>query len=281
MNISLSIESFPLDSKTAQDMQDLLKLFETDHTAILHEPLWLQSSARGFVVVAYTEEGQLIGFAASADLVGLHHYEWSAIVHPDHRRQSIGRALAEGIQHGHLQREAEGELAAFIETPEAESFFAALGYEPDFKEIQLGVESLEDTVLPEELTVSLCAEGERPELEALLVASFDEEVVPIISFNLEEEGRDVWVMKRDEAMVATATIIAEDDALWVTAFAVDPKEQGKGYGKAFLLWSRSLAYAEGKKQVLLDVETDNDALQIYEKAGFKPIHTIAYWKKEN
>src|SRR5690606_14932409 len=119
------------------------------------------------------------------------------------------------------------------------------------------------------------------ELEALLVASFDEEVVPILSFNLEEEGRDVWVMKKDEAMVATATIIAEDDALWVTAFAVDPKEQGKGYGKAFLLWSRSLAYAEGKKQVLLDVETDNEALQIYEKAGFKPIHTVAYWKKEN
>lgn len=281
MNISLSIESFPLDSKTAQDMQDFLKLFETDYTTILHEPLWLQPSARGFVVVAYTEEGQLIGFAASADLVGLHHYEWSAIVHPDHRRQSIGSALADGIQHGHIQREAEGELAACIETPEAVSFFSAIGYEPDFKEMQLGVESLEDAALPEDLTVSLCSEEERAELEALLVASFDEEVVPILSFNLQEEGRDVWVLKREETLIATATIISEDDALWVTAFTVDPKERGKGYGKAFLLWSRSLAYAEGKKQVLLDVETDNESLQIYEKAGFKPIHTVAYWKKED
>lgn len=278
MNISLSIESFPLDSQTISDMKKLLALFQKDYSVVLQEPVWDQPHTRGFAVVAYTEEGELIGFATSVDIIGLHHYEWSAVVHPDYRRQSIGSALAEGIHHGHTQREAESELAAFIEDPEAAGFLASLGYSEDFKEIQLGVEALETVDLPEGVLVTQFSE-EREELESLLRAAFDEEVIPVMAHNLEEAGRDVWVMKKDGKLVATATLIAEEDALWVTAFAVHPEEQGKGYGQAFLAWSRNLAFQKGKHQVLLDVETDNNALSVYERAGFQPINTVAYWKR--
>lgn len=278
MNISLSIESFPLDSQTIQDMKKLLAIFQKDYSVVLQEPVWGQPNTRGFAVVAYTDEGELIGFATSVDIVGLHLYEWSAIVHPDYRRQSIGSALAEGIHHGHAQREAEGELAAFIEDPEAAQFLQSLGYQEDFKEIQLGVEALETIDLPAGVTVTPF-DGEREELESLLRAAFDEEVIPVIAHNLEEAGRDVWVMRQEDKLVATATLITEEDALWVTAFAVHPEEQGKGYGQAFLAWSRNLAHQEGKQQVLLDVETDNNALNVYEKAGFHPISTVAYWKR--
>ncbi|MGK7376576.1 GNAT family N-acetyltransferase [Planococcus sp. 1R117A] len=278
MNISLSIESFPLNSETIKDMKDFLTLFQEDYSMVLQEPVWGSADARGFAVVAYTDEGQLIGFAISVDIVGLHHYEWSAIVHPDYRRQTIGTALAEGIHHGHVQREAEEELAAFIEEPGASEFLKSLGYEADFKEILLGVTALEELDLPDGLTVAPF-DGEREELESLLRAAFDEDVIPVIAHNLEEAGRDVWVMKKDGHLVATATLIAEEDALWVTAFAVHPEQQGKGYGQAFLSWSRNLAFVEGKQQVLLDVETDNHALRVYEKAGFEPVNTVAYWRK--
>ncbi|WKA50389.1 GNAT family N-acetyltransferase [Planococcus liqunii] len=278
MNISLSIESFPLDSQTISDMKKLLALFQKDYSVVLQEPVWDQPHSRGFAVVAYSDDGELIGFATSVDIIGLHHYEWSAVVHPDYRRQSIGSALAEGIHHGHSQREAESELAAFIEDKEAAGFLASLGYSEDFKEIQLGVESLETVDLPEGVSVTQFNE-EREELESLLRAAFDEEVIPVITHNLEEAGRDVWLMKKEGKLVATATLVAEEDALWVTAFAVHPEEQGKGYGQAFLAWSRNLAHQKGKQQVLLDVETDNNALNVYEKAGFQPINTIAYWKR--
>ena len=76
MDISLSIESFPLGGATAQDMHSLLESFQTDYSNVLHEPLWNQPDARGFAVTAYTAEDQLIGFAVSADIVGLHQYEW-------------------------------------------------------------------------------------------------------------------------------------------------------------------------------------------------------------
>lgn len=278
MNISLSIESFPLDSQTISDMKKLLALFQKDYSVVLQEPVWDQPHSRGFAVVAYSDDGELIGFATSVDIIGLHHYEWSAVVHPDYRRQSIGSALAEGIHHGHSQREAESELAAFIENQEAAGFLASLGYSEDFKEIQLGVESSETVDLPEGVSVTQFNE-EREELESLLRAAFDEEVIPVITHNLEEAGRDVWLMKKEGKLVATATLVAEEDALWVTAFAVHPEEQGKGYGQAFLAWSRNLAHQKGKQQVLLDVETDNNALNVYEKAGFQPINTIAYWKR--
>lgn len=278
MNISLSIESFPLDSQTIKDMKKLLAIFQKDYSVVLQEPVWDQPHTRGFAVVAYTDEGELIGFATSVDIIGLHHYEWSAVVHPDYRRQSIGSALAEGIHHGHTQREAESELAAFIEDQEAAGFLASLGYSEDFKEIQLGVAALETVDLPEGVAVTQFNE-EREELESLLRAAFDEEVIPIMAHNLEEAGRDVWLMKKDGKLVATATLVAEEDALWVTAFAVHPEEQGKGYGQAFLAWSRNLAHQQGKQQVLLDVETDNNALGVYTKAGFQPINTVAYWKR--
>ncbi|ETP70087.1 hypothetical protein G159_03625 [Planococcus glaciei CHR43] len=278
MNISLSIESFPLDSQTINDMKKLLATFQKDYSVVLQEPVWDQPHTRGFAVVAYTDEGELIGFATSVDIIGLHHYEWSAVVHPDYRRQSIGSALAEGIHHGHTQREAESELAAFIEDQEAAGFLASLGYSEDFKEIQLGVAALETVDLPEGVAVTQFNE-EREELESLLRAAFDEEVIPVMAHNLEEAGRDVWLMKKDGKLVATATLVAEEDALWVTAFAVHPEEQGKGYGQAFLAWSRNLAHQKGKQQVLLDVETDNNALGVYTKAGFQPINTVAYWKR--
>lgn len=279
MNVSLSIDSFPLDEETACDMQELLEQLPINYSTVLNAPSWRIAEARGFAVLAYAEGSGLIGFATCLDIVGLHHYEWSAVVHPDFRRQSIGSALADGIVHGLQQRQAEGELAVFIENDEAAAFLKSLGYEADFKEILLGAPALEAGELPEDLKFVLY-DGEHAELEAILVAAFDEEVVPVMEHNLADGGREVWLMKEDEKVLATATLIKEEDALWVTAFAVDPEQQGKGYGQAFLLWCRQLAFREGKEQVLLDVETTNDAVRVYEKAGFSPVDTVEYWKRQ-
>lgn len=277
MDISLSIESFPLAASTVSDMQELLGIFQTNYSTVLHEPLWDRTDSRGFAVMAYTAEDQLIGIAVSADMVGLHQYEWSVLVHPDFRRLSIGSALAEGIRHGHSQRQAEGDLAAFIENPEAEAFLEHLGYEPAFSEILLGVEPLEHFELPSGVEIAPYS-GEREALEKLLTAAFDEEILPVLDYNLEASGRNVWVMKTNGALAATATLLDEGDDLWVTAFAVSPHFQGQGYGQAFLRWSRHEAFIRNKRQVLLDVETDNGALRVYEKAGFEPVSKIDYWK---
>ena len=278
MELSLSIASFPVDTETQEDMHRLAELFTAYYRTVLHAPAWGQESARGFAVLAYTEDNELLGFASALDIVGLHHYEWSAIVHPDFRRQSIGTALAEGIAYALNQRAAEGELAAFISNQEAEFFMQSLGYNADFKEIQLGAEVLESYELPAGLKIEPYS-GEQAELEALFHAAFDEEAIPVMFSNIDEAGRDIWLLLKGAELLGTATFIAEETDLWVTAFAVHPEQQGKGYGQAFLHWCRNYAFSIGKDQVLLDVDTENSEVDFYGEAGFYSVHAVEYWKK--
>ena len=279
MEISLSIASFPLDSETIEDMNVLLNLSDQDYSKSLFHSSWDQTDAKGFAVLAYTEENELLGFAAAMDLIGLDSYEWSAFVHPGFRRLTIGSALAGGVSYGLEQRKAADEHAAFVEEESAKNFMESLGYQPDFKEIELTAEPLEEFSLPE-LTVVTPYNGELAALERLMSAAFDEEVIPVVHYNIESRNRNVFLMKRNAELVASAALLEEGDGeLWITAFAVSPAEQGKGYGKAFLLWCRHYAAEQGKKRVVLEVETENDALSVYEKSGFIPVHTVAYWKK--
>ena len=279
MELSLSIASFPLDSETIQDMQELLNLSERDYSKPLFHSSWHQPDANGFAVLAYTEENDLLGFAVAVDPIGLDSYEWSAFVHPGFRRLTIGSALAGGAAYGLEQRQAADQLGAFIEADGAKEFMASLGYQPDFKEIELVAEPLAQYTLPELTDVSPY-NGELEALEKLMAAAFDDEVIPVVHYNIESNDRAVFLMKREGELVASAALLEEGDSdLWITAFAVTPAEQGKGFGKAFLLWCRHYAALQGKKRVVLEVETENDALAVYEKSGFIPVHTVAYWKK--
>src|SRR5690606_21648062 len=106
MEVSLSIASFPLDSETVADMRGLLKTADVDYSKLLAEYSWDKSDAPGFAVLAYTEENELLGFAAAIDMIGLDSFEWSVYVHPGFRRMQIGSALAEGVKHGLEQRQA-------------------------------------------------------------------------------------------------------------------------------------------------------------------------------
>lgn len=279
MDISLSIASFPVDSDTIQDMRELLQQSDRDYSRQLFSSSWDQTDASGFAVLAYTEENELLGFAAASDLIGLDSYEWSVFVHPEFRRLTIGSALAGGVTYGLKQRNAVDELAVFIEEESAKSFMESLGYQPDFKEIELAAEPLADFSLPESTAVTPY-KGELNALENLMSAAFDEEILPVIHYNIESDERSVYLMKKDEELLASASLLEEGDSeLWITAFAVDPDQQGKGYGQAFLLWCRHYAAQQGKKRVLLEVETENEGLAVYLKSGFIPVQTFEYWKK--
>ncbi|MGH2316834.1 GNAT family N-acetyltransferase [Planococcus sp. SE5232] len=279
MDLSLSIVSFPVDEQTAGDMAQLLEKLPEQQRMVLHPSLWRAAEARGFAVIAYTDQEELIGFAAAADMVGLHHYEWSLFVHPDYRRISLGTALADGVSHALSQRQAESELAAFADDTEIAAFMEKIGYGPDFNEILLSAEPLSGNPLPEGLAI-VPYEGEDEALAELLTAAFDDTILPILEHNLVDPEREIWLLKKENQLVATATLLTEEGALWVTAFAVHPVHQGRGYGKAFLKWCRVLASERGLTKVLLDVETDNEALHVYEKSGFMRIQTISYWKRK-
>ena len=277
MDLSLSIVSFPVDEQTARDMAQLLEELPEQQRMVLHPSLWRAAETRGFAVIAYTDQEELIGFAAAADIVGLHHYEWSLFVHPEYRRLSLGTALADGVSHALAQRQAESQLAAFVDDAEITAFMEKIGYHPDFNEILLSAEPLLGNPLPNGLAI-VPYEGEEEALTELLAAAFDDTILPILQHNMADPERQIWLLQKENQLVATATLLTEEGALWVTAFAVHPDQQGSGYGKLFLKWCRALALERGLTKVLLDVETDNRALHVYEKSGFSRVQTISYWK---
>jgi mycothiol synthase len=278
MDISLSIESFPLDRNTADDMEALLKNYSADYSVVLQADSWCDPLARGFAVLAYSEDEELLAFATAADVVGLHHYEWSLIVTEEFRRQSIGSALADGIHHGLRQRNAEGVTAAFLEDEEAGTFLSSINYRPSFKEMQFRALPLAQFQMPEELEIEPYS-GEREELKGLLVSAFDQTAVPVMEFNIAEPGREVFLMKKDGEMLATVAIVEEPEAFWITSFTVRQDEQGNGYGQVFLEWCRHYAFTKNKGEILLDMNTDNDAVSVYQKAGYEVVSTVEYWEK--
>jgi len=279
MDLSLSISSFPIDEQTVNDMTELLVGLSAESKTVLHPSLWRGADSRGFAVLAYTEQDELIGFASAADMVGLHHYEWSLYVHPDYRRLSLGTALADGISHGLAQRQAESELVAFVNDVEISGFMESLAYDLDFHEILLSAEPLSKSELPNDLTIAPFA-GQAEELTELLTSAFDDTILPILEHNMVDPEREIWLLQKDQQLLATATLVEEEKVLWITAFAVHPDHQGKGYGKQLLKWCRELAHERALNSVYLDVETDNQALHVYEKSGFVRIQTVSYWKSK-
>ncbi len=279
MDLSLSISSFPVDEQTAGDMAKLLEGLSAQSLTVLHPKLWRAAGARGFTVLAYTEQNELVGFAAAADMVGLHHYEWSLYVHPDYRKLSLGTALAEGISHGLAQRQAESELVAFVNEVEIAEFMESLAYQLDFNEILLSAEPLPQSQLPEELTITAYA-GKAQELTELLTSTFDDTILPILEHNKIDPEREIWLLQKNQQLLATVTLVTEEDVLWITAFAVHPDHQGKGYGKQLLKWCRELAFKRELNGVYLDVETSNRAVHVYEKSGFVRVQTVSYWKSK-
>ncbi|WP_211655100.1 GNAT family N-acetyltransferase [Planococcus alpniumensis] len=279
MELSLSIASFPLDAETAGEMERLIGGEPEQCRTLLQNELWQKPFAKGFAVLAYTDSGELVACAAAADLVGVHHYEWSAFVSPDYRRLGLATALADGVQHSLAQRGAESELAAFIENEATDAWLMSLGYNRSFQELQFEADPLPAYELAEGMEVIPYEEKHLDELEVLLCAAFDESVLPVLEHNLADPERQVYVMRQNGKLIATATMSMEDQAMWLTALAVSPDAQRSGYGQIFLHWARHAAHEKDLARVLIEVETENRAWPVYEKAGFSKLYTISYWQR--
>ncbi len=281
MELSLSIASFPLDVETAGEMEKLIDGQPAECRTLLQKELWQKDEVRGFAVLAYTDTGELAAYAAAGDLVGLHHYEWSVFVAPEFRRLGLATALAEGVHHSLEQRAAESELAAFVESNESEAWITSLGYRRAFQEFQFGAEVLEAYEIGDGLEVARFDEKHFDEVARVLSSAFDDAVLPVFEHNLADPEREVYVMQHLGRTVATATLSIEQDELWLTALAVDPTVQRSGYGQAFLQWARYKAYEKKLNRVMIEVETENKAQTVYEKAGFQKLVTLSYWQPQD
>lgn len=285
MDITILTVSFPIDVETSSEIQTLVKkneaLESTNYEQILNIPVMTDPLSKGFAVLAYANE-DLLGVITAIDMIGIHAYEWSALVHIDYRRQGVGQALIKELHRNLEVRGFESELALTIKESQAgTAFLQQAGYEWNFSEATLkaevnsAVKQLDVEVVP--------YTKEKIEITRILMSAFGDskdEVHTMLDFNVSNPSRHVFIAKKQQEVVGTVTVVEENKILWVTALATEPSQQGQGIGSGLL----AFAQVEGKRMacesVMLDVEIDNDkALSVYEKAGFLPIIQVDYYVK--
>lgn len=279
--------SYPLDGETKTEVQDLLKRAQdadnTDYSVLMHAPFWQAAEQRGFMVLVYDDDKNvLVGALSALDLFGLNSYEWAAVVDPAYRRLGLGTELVAGFKHGLSERSSTGEMGTAYPTEAAKSFMEKMGYAYTSSEATLSKQAAEQTIaLPEDDDIRPYEQGDYLALQHMMELGFGdlaEETEQLVAQTEKNKHMQLAMYVEDGVAVGTISTTVREHELWITAFTVEPGYRRSGIGTNLLNWAQNEAVKNGQTEVLLDVESDNaDALNIYKKAGFTVKGQVDYY----
>lgn len=289
MNFSIVTTSFPIDALVKEELERLCEesyaVDRVRYDAILNIELATDYTAKGFSVLVYNDEQDILVAAASAiDLMGLHTFEWSLLVHPKYRQIGLGTALYEALQKELAIRNANGQLALMMEQENGYGriFLQSLNFVYSFSEANFEARA-EASSWDETIEIRAFHPSDTAALIEVFCDAFgddEQEAMDLIDYNASHEELCLWVAVREGEIVGSVTTRQDCEAQWITALAVHHKAQGQGVGTALINAVKQLAVEKGNSFVRLDVELDNErALAIYKKTGFIKAAQIDYFSK--
>ncbi len=230
----------------------------------------------------YYDRGLLIGFA------NLEHgpeIELYGMVHPEHRRKGVGRALFEAAKAECRQRGVQGLLLVCDEASQSgKAFVAAVGAQYRFSEHAMELDlTAVDRSRPRHAALQLRpADAEDAEVLARLqAASFgdpEEEVRQRVAEGLQLPNRQYFIAILDGEPIGLLRAGRYAGFADITAFGVLPEHRGRGYGRQMLLDVLDILAAENWQRIVIDVVTENrNALGLYRSVGFKETRTYGYY----
>ena len=233
----------------------------------------------------YYEKGELVGlltvYADDQDV------EVTILVHPDHRRQGIARAL---------YRSFEKETASYpIESVTFQTERVFLDRHPDF------VSNWE--LVEDEDTETWLGKDRRPypleklsNLEVLLAdSSYQNQIsqLKFQAFSEEHESREVvdryvaealkdpesrlYILLKDGQVIGTCTVDLSSNTNYFYGLAIAELERGKGYGSYLAKFLVNKLIEQNDKEFQIAVEDSNvGAKRLYEKIGFVKQTQVVY-----
>ena len=233
----------------------------------------------------YYEKGELVGlltvYADDQDV------EVTILVHPDHRRQGIARAL---------YRSFEKETASYpIESVTFQTERAFLDRYPDFVSNWGLVEDEEtETWLGKDrrpyqlaklsnLEVLLADRSYQEQISQLKFQAFSEEhesreiVDRYVSEALKDPESRLYILLKDGQVIGTCTIDLSTNTNYLYGLAIAELERGQGYGSYLAKSLVNQLIEQNDKEFQIAVEDSNvGAKRLYEKIGFVKQTQVVY-----
>lgn len=228
--------------------------------------------------------GMLVGFAGMYSWGNVTEVELVILVHPDFRRQGIGRGLLHTVvllcrERGVKQlllvvpRELPGS-AAFARQAGTRHAHAEYTLDLDASRIQATASAPHAVELRragvDDIPVMATIAG------AAFKAPFDEEQQTLTRL-MRDSARTTWLAALDGLPVGVIQSADDDGRVFIVHFAVRPELQGQGIGRQMLLAIVRGLLDTGRQRITIEVETDNEhALGLYESCGFVTVNVTDY-----
>ena len=235
----------------------------------------------------YYEKGELVGlltvYADDPDV------EVAILVHPNHRRQGIARAL---------YRSFEKETASYpIESVTFQTECVFLERHPDFVN-NWGLVEDEETetwlgkdrrpyplVNDSNLEVVLADRSYQDQISQLKFEAFSEEhesrevVDRYVAKALKDPESRLYILLKNDQVIGTCTVDLSSNTNYFYGLAIAELERGKGYGSYLAKSLVNQLIAQNDKEFQIAVEDSNvGAKRLYEKIGFVKQTQVVYLK---
>jgi ribosomal protein S18 acetylase RimI-like enzyme len=235
--------------------------------------------------LAYYRDDLLVGFL-SLEGLGSSEAEASGMVHPQHRRQGVFRALVAAAE-VECRRSGSGALLFYCDhhSESAKAFLEAIGARFVFAEHRMRLEQASNIPPPDpRLNLQAAAVADAGTIARILADDIGTEaqfLAQKIAADIQRQARQYYIARLGGDLVGTINVDVIDGNPYIYGFVVLPEYRGRGYGRQILGRTIEAIQAGGQRSVFIEVESDNrTALSLYRSVGFAITHTHDYYRKE-
>ena len=229
----------------------------------------------------YYQDSTFLGYL-NVSSYGTKEKELIDMVHPDHRRKGIFRALLTAAREECLRQGVQQFILICEHASQSGMAYAtAIGAHYAFSEHEMVLGPFQQKhSLDERLHIRKAGADDAEVLTSIMATDFgdlDEAQHYITSF-LPRPDQPFYLATLDQEPIGCLRLDETADSVGIYGFVVRPEYRGRGYGRQLLESVIRTIQAKSQRPITLEVETNNtNAIGLYQSCGFEVKATYDYY----